>query len=157
QPKTVSGGGSATVYESRQFYEQGSPPPNWGDVMTGRSWTANVDAIALLETNGFFADGAYEFQVVGYTANADGSITRVGPLPGCAEPGAAGINDNNDFPVYFANPSGPSEAAPEASINPPLVFTVNGVEESLPACGILTVPAGASLALSISFTASDAE
>jgi hypothetical protein len=159
QSKTVSGGTSTvTVYESRQFFEQqNTPPPNWGDVMNGRSWTGNVDEIAVIDTNGFFADGAYEFQVVGYTANADGTVTKVGPLAGCGEPGPGGVNNNNDFALYFVNPTEPTETNPDAAITS-LTFTVNGVSQTLSACGILTVPKGESITqLTIDFTASDAE
>jgi hypothetical protein len=152
----VSGGGTATVYESRQFYEQNNPA-DWGNVMFGRSWTYNVDGIGMLETNGYFADGQYEFQIVGYTANASGGLDLVGPLAGCGEAAANGLNDNNDFALYFANPGSASETNPDASITG-LAFTVNGVSQPLPPCGILKVPAGATLDdLTVSFTASDAE
>jgi len=158
QSKLLSGGGTTTVtvYESRQFYQTSNPPNNWGNVMTGRSWTGNVDAIAVFETAGFFTDGAYEFQIVGYTANGDGSVSEAGVLAGCGAPSATGLNDNNDFTLYFDNPTS-TEANPVAAIAS-LVFTVDGAAVTLPACGILTVPVGGSLqSLDISFTASDAE
>jgi hypothetical protein len=158
QTKAVSGGGTATVYESRQFYQtENDVPPNWGNVMSGRSWTYNVDTIAVIDTDGFFTDGVYEFQVVGYTANADGSLELVGPLAGCGKPSPAGLNDNNDFALRFANPTSPAETVPSAVISS-LVFTVSGSKVTLPACGILTVKDGEILqSLDITFTASDAE
>jgi hypothetical protein len=158
ETKPVSGGGSATVYESRQYYETVTNPGDWGNVMFGRSWTANVDGIGRIETAGYFADGQYEFQIVGYTMDADGkTLTLVGPLAGCGKPGPGGLNDNNDFALFVANPISGTDTYPVAKISN-LVFTVNGASQALPACGILTVPSGGTLdAMSIYFTASDAE
>jgi hypothetical protein len=154
----VSGGGTATVFESRQYYEAITNPGDWGDVMFGRSWTANIDGIGWIETAGYFADGQYEFQIVGYTVSADGTtLTLVGPLAGCGEPGPGGLNDNNDFALFVANPIMGTDTYPVATISN-LVFTVSGVSQALPACGILTVPSGSTLdAMVIAFTASDAE
>lgn len=144
---------TVTVYQSRQFYEKNNPA-NWGS-LTGRSWTGYVDEIAVIETAGFFADGAYEFQVVGYTANADGTVKKVGPLDGCGLPIG---NNNNDFALYFANPVAATQTNPDAAITS-LTFTLaNSGNQPLPACGILTVPQGDSITtLVINFTASDAE
>jgi hypothetical protein len=150
QPKT-SGSATVTVYESRQLYETQNPPPNWGNVMTGRSWTYNTDVIAVVDTAGFFSDGAYEFQVVGYTLNADGSLTANGPLPGCGEPSTAGVNNNNDFALFFANPTA-GEVEPDAQINS---ITFNGVP--LSACGIQTLASGQPIAFTVNFTAADTE
>lgn len=154
-PMPVQGGGTATVYESRQYYEV-TNAADWGNVMSGRSWTSNVDGIASLESTGYFTDGQYEFQVVGYTDNGDGTVTRVGPLAGCGLAGPGGLNDNNDFALTFANPVA-SQTIPSAAITG-LIFTVSGVDQALPPCGILTVPPGGTLdALKIDFTASDGE
>ena len=150
----VSGGGTATVYESRHFYEEANAPANWGNVMSGRSWTGNVDVVAVIYPVGYLADGVYEFQIVGYTEGA-GGITRVGPLIGCGQPSAQGLNDNNDIAVYLANPTA-AEVEPDASIDG-LTFTVNGVQQALPPCGILQVPFGAAIGLAIQFTAADAQ
>jgi hypothetical protein len=150
QPK-LSGGSTVTVYESRQYYEQVNPPPNWGNVMTGRSWTDNTDVVAVIETSGYFADGDYEFQIVGYTLNDDGSLTANGPLPGCGEPGLGGINNNNDFALYFANPV-PSQTNPDAIITS---IAFNGT--ALESCGIQTLAAGEPFSFTVNFTASDAE
>ena len=148
----ISGGGTVTVYESRQFYEDNNDvPPNWGNVMTGRSWTYNVDAVAIIESAGFFADGAYEFQVVGYTANPDGTITSHGPLAGCGEPSAAGVNNNNDFTLYFANPIF-SETKPDGVIT---TIKFNGA--SLPPCGIQRFAPGEAFSFEVDLIASDAE
>jgi hypothetical protein len=153
QSKVVGAGPTTvTVYQSRQFYEKNNPA-NWGS-LSGRSWTGYVDEIAVIETAGFFADGAYEFQVVGYTANADDTVKQAGPLAGCGLPIG---NNNNDFALYFANPVAVTQTNPDAAITS-LTFTVNGLPQPLPACGILNVPPGGSItALVIDFTASDAE
>ena len=107
--------------------------------------------VAVIDTAGFFSDGAYEFQVVGYTLNADGSLTANGPLAGCGEPNAAGVNNNNDFALYFANPTA-AEAEPDAVIHS---ISFNGVP--LAACGIQTLTSGQPIAFTVNFTASDAE
>lgn len=149
-PKT-SGGGTVTVYEGRQFFEDNSPPANWGSVMTGRSWTYNVDTVALIESSGFFVDGAFEFQVVGYTANADGTLTAHGPLDGCGAPGEDGLNDNNDFALYFDNPVA-SQTKPLASVDQ---IKFNGV--NLPPCGIQRFAPGEAFSFEVDLTASDGE
>ncbi|MCC6588265.1 MAG: carboxypeptidase regulatory-like domain-containing protein [Bryobacterales bacterium] len=78
--------GGKNFYESRQHYEATHPPANWGSPF-GRSWYTDRDYLATLQTNGFFADGAYEFQLVGYRdsgANAPDLSTRT-VLPGCGD------------------------------------------------------------------------
>ena len=148
----VSGGTTTvTVYESLQLY-QTKNPANWGNPANGRVRTANIDEFAVIDAAGYFADGAYEFQAVGYKANNDGSVTETGALAGC---GDQSPNYNNDFALYFANPL-TTDTSPQAVITS-LVFTVNGTPTMLPTCGILTVPAGAQLGVAINFTASDAE
>jgi len=143
----------AVVYESRQFFELSTPsPPNdWGDVLYGQSWTWNADLTAVINTTGFFSDGQYEFQVVAYTLQPDGSIVANGALPGCGELNAAGVNNNNDFTLFVANPT-PGTGEPSASIN---TVYING--SVLPPCGIQTLPSGSPFSLVVDFTASDAE
>jgi len=152
-PKPLSGmpGQFVTVYESRQFYEQNSPPNNWGDVLSGRSWTYNVDLTALINTAGFFTDGAYEFQIVGYTQQGDGTLVSNGALPGCGLPDSHGVNNNNDFTLFFANPA-PGETTPDAGI-----LSVSFNNATLPPCGIQNLPTGVPFSFAAQFTASDAE
>ena len=144
-------GNLVTVYEGLQFYEMNNPPNNWGDVLNGRSWTANQDMVAVIDTAGYFTDGAYEFQIVGYTYESNGTLSPNGALPGCGQPNSMGVNDNNDFSLFFANP-GSSEQNPDALISSVLINGAN-----LPPCGILTLPTGAPISLEVLFTASDTE
>jgi hypothetical protein len=151
-PTTMLAGGSpVTVYESRHFYEAQNPPANWGNVMTGRSWTGNVDVQAVIQTASFFTDGAYEFQIVGYTRNNDGTLTAHGPLAGCGLPDAQGVNNNNQFALRFANPIA-SQTQPDAVI---AGVKLNG--NPIAACGIQHFPVGTPISLEVDFTASDAE
>jgi hypothetical protein len=152
-PLSGSPGEFATVYESTQFYELSNPtPPNdWGDVLNGQSWTYNIDLIALVDTATYFTDGAYEFQVVGYTLQPDGTISSNGALPGCGKPDTEGVNDNNDFTLFFANPT-VGETTPDSAINS---VSFNG--SLLPPCGIQTLPSSTPFSFAANFTASDAE
>ncbi|WP_174296655.1 Ig-like domain-containing protein [Sphingomonas bacterium] len=148
----VAGGEAVTVYEGRQhFQDVSSPPFNWGNVMTGRSWAYNVDVTAVMTSAGYFSDGAYEFRVVGYTANPDGTLTARGSLPGCGEPNAEGVNNNNDFALYFANPTA-AETRPDASIK---AIKFNGVV--LQPCGIQRFAPGEAFSFEVDLTASDGE
>jgi len=141
-----------TVYQGRRDYEDSvSPPFNWGNVMTGRSWTYDVDVVAVVQSAGYFADGPYEFRVVGYTANPDGTLNAQGALAGCGEPDAEGVNNNNDFALYFANPTA-GETKPDASIDS---IKFNGVD--LPPCGIQRFAPGAAFSFEVDLTAHDAE
>jgi len=150
-PLSGSPGQFVTAYESRQFYEQSNPPNNWGNVLSGRSWTYNVDVIAVIDTAGFFVDGPYEFQIIGYTLQKDGSLLSNKALAGCGQPGPGGDNYNNDFTLYFANPTS-SETNPDAVISS---VSFNG--NPLAACGIQTLPANVPFSFAAQFTASDSE
>jgi hypothetical protein len=142
----------ATVYQSRQFYELNNPAaPDWGDVLNGQSWTYNADLTAVIDTVGFFPDDAYEFQIVGYTLEADGTISSNGVLAGCGKPSPLGVNNNNDFSLFFANPS-PGETTPDTVITS---ISFNGTP--LPPCGIENLPSSTPFSFSVQFTASDAE
>jgi len=153
-PLPISGmpGQFATVYQSRQFYELNNPAaPDWGDVLNGQSWTYNADLTAVIDTVGFFPDDAYEFQIVGYTLEADGTISSNGVLAGCGKPSPLGVNNNNDFSLFFANPS-PGETTPDTVITS---ISFNGTP--LPPCGIENLPPSTPFSFSVQFTASDAE
>lgn len=147
----ISGGGTVTVYEGRQYYEDANPPPNWGNVMSGRSWTYDIDAVAVIQSAGFFSDGPYEFQVVGYTKKPDGTLADHGALAGCGEPSPEGVNNNNDFALYFANPIA-SETEPDGVIT---AVKFNGAV--LPPCGIVKFKPGEIFSFEVDLTASDAE
>jgi hypothetical protein len=153
QPFPLSGmpGQFVNVYQSRQYYELSNPPENWNNVLTGRSWTYNTDLTAVIDTAGFFVDGPYEFQIVAYTLQPDGSLVSNGALPGCGLPDSHGVNNNNDFTLFFANPV-PGETNPDAAI---ASISFNGV--SLPPCGIQNLTQGAPFSFAVQFTASDAE
>jgi len=148
-------GGPVSVYESRQHYEASNPPPNWGSALSGRAWFLNPDIIAALSTAGNFADGAYDFRVVGYTAlnNGDLQVSNAGnPLPGCG-----GANQNNDVVLFFDN----------RVLGAPIPGSVH-VNTTEPDCGISSVtiggsqvlpcgsqPLGANQPLDIAFSVSD--
>ena len=155
QPMPVSGSPGVFVqaYMSRQFYELSNPtPPNdWGDVLNGQSWTSEADLTAAIDTTGFLSNGGYEFQVLAYTLQPDGTLLANGAPNGCGQPNAAGINYNNDFTLFVANPV-PGSVEPDASINSVLI---NGA--LLPPCGIETLPTGVPFSFAVNFTASDAE
>ncbi len=152
-PLTGMPGQFATVYESPQFFQLSNPtPPNdWGNPLSGQVWTNNIDQVAAIETAGFFVDGPYEFQIIGYTLQTDGTISSNGALAGCGKPSPLGFNYNNDFTLYFANPT-PGETTPDTSINS---VYFNG--SALPACGIQTLPPSVPFSFVVNFTASDAE
>jgi hypothetical protein len=138
---------------SSQFFQLSNPtPPNdWGNPLTGQVWTNNIDQVAAIDTAGFFVDGPYEFQIVGYTFESDGTISSNGALPGCGKPSKLGVNYNNDFTLYFANPT-PGETYPDTAINS---VSFNG--SLLPPCGIETLPPSVPFSFVVNFTASDAE
>jgi len=90
----------AGVYESRQHYESTHPGPAWGSP-SGRSWIGDSDALASIATAGFFADGAYDFQIVTYKAAGGGGpdLTTAKVLDGCGvEP-----NTNNQVVIWLDN------------------------------------------------------
>jgi hypothetical protein len=152
-PLTGLPGQFAQVYMSSEFFQLSNPtPPNdWGSPLTGQVWTNNIDQVAAIETAGFFTDGPYEFQIVGYTLETDGTISSNGALPGCGKPSKLGVNYNNDFTLYFANPI-PGETYPDTAINS---ISFNG--SALPPCGIITLPPSVPFSFVVNFTASDAE
>jgi hypothetical protein len=122
----------AGVYESRQHYETTHPGPAWG-TPSGRSWIGDADELASIATAGFFTDGAYDFQVIGYKAAGGGGpdLTTAQVLPGCGvEP-----NDNNTVVVWLDNRV--------ASYVPDSVH-INTTE---PDCGITAVRIGGSSVL----------
>ena len=76
----------------------------------------NATTEIVVATAGYFADGQYEFQIVGYTMDADGkTLTRVGALAGCCKAGPGGLNDNNDFALFVANPIAGTDTCPVGS------------------------------------------
>jgi hypothetical protein len=99
--------GPRQVYESRQHYENTHPPNNWGSPF-GRSWTQNRDLLASIQTQNFFADDAYDFQLIGYTALASGDpdFTTRKVIPGCGGPGNNLVVVRTDNRVAFPPPPG---------------------------------------------------
>ncbi len=95
----VTTAGAKQVYESRHHYELRNPA-NWGSALSGRSWFYNVNLIASLETSGSFADGVYDFRVVGYRALAGGGpdLTTYKVMDGCG-----GRQDNNLLALCIDN------------------------------------------------------
>ncbi len=120
------------VYESRQHYESTHPGAPWGSP-TGRSWVGDADELASIATAGFFADGAYDFQIIGYKALGTGGpdLTTGKVLDGCGEE----PNANNQVVVWLDN---------RTASFPPDTVHVNTTE---PDCGITTVRIGASTVL----------
>lgn len=125
--------GALHVYESRHHYEATHPPPNWGSAMTGRAWYHNVNTLAVIDSSGNFADGAWDFRIVGYMADANGEpnpATRK-VLDGC------GNHPNNNLIVLrFDN----------RIVGPPTPGSVH-VNTTEPDCGILSVKIGGSTVL----------
>jgi hypothetical protein len=118
--------GTKNVYESRHHYEATHPPANWGTPF-GRTWTANRDLLAVIQTANNFADGTYDFRIVGYQALPNGDLdpsTRK-PMDGC------GGQQNNLVTLRLDNriASGP----PPGSVH---------VNTSEPDCGITAVSLG---------------
>jgi len=152
-PLSGSPGTFVQAYMSRQFFELSNPtPPNdWGDVLNGQSWTSEADLTAVINTAGFLSNGGYEFQIVAYTRQPDGTLLANGAPAGCGKPNPLGINYNNDFTLFVANPV-PGAVEPDAAIN---FVSINGVR--LEACGIETLPTGVPFSFAVNFTASDAE
>jgi hypothetical protein len=89
--------GTKHVYQSRHYYEVSHPPANWGNAMSGRTWFYNVNQIAELVSNGNFADGVYDFRIVGYKALANGNLD---PATGKV---LAGCGDSKDKPQIHNN------------------------------------------------------
>lgn len=118
--------GSRHVYESRHHYEVTHPPANWGTPF-GRTWIANRDLLASIQTSGNFSDGAYDFRIIGYKALANGDLdpnTRK-VMDGC------GGQQNNLVAVRLDN----------RIVAPPTPGSVH-VNTSEPDCGILAVRLG---------------
>jgi hypothetical protein len=123
---------TAGVYESRHHFEISNPGAPWGSP-SGRSWVGDADELAAFSTNGFFLDGAYDFQVVGYKALSGGGpdLATAKVLDGCGkEP-----NTNNTVVVFLDNRT--------ASTIPDSVH-INTTE---PNCEITAVRIGASSVL----------
>src|SRR5205814_2716153 len=98
------------------------------DSAFGRTWISNRDLIASIQTANHFADGTYDFQIVGYKADANGNPdpnTRK-VMDGC------GGQQNNLVTLRLDNriASGP----PAGSVH------INTTE---PDCGITAVRLGA--------------
>jgi len=119
------------VYESRSHYEAMHPPNNWGSV-AGRTWFLNVNTLASIQTFGNFPDGAYDFQIRGFKALANGDLdpTDLGKvLPGCGDP----KGDTNSLVLFIDNRNvGPQQ---------PGNVHINTTE---PDCGITKVIIGGS-------------
>lgn len=118
--------GAKHVYESRKHYEDTHPPPNWGSAF-GRAWFLNTDLIASLQSDGVFSDGAYDFRIIGYQADASGDLdssTRK-EMDGC------GGQQNNNVVVRLDN----------RIVGLPIPGTVH-INTSEPDCGILAVRLG---------------
>jgi len=120
---------TAGVYESREHYESTTNPGPWGSP-SGRSWIGDRDELAVIQTSGFFADGPYDFRVIGYKALAGGGadLATAFVLPGCGvEP-----NANNQVTLFLDNRVA---SATTGSVH------INTTE---PDCGITAVRLGAS-------------
>ena len=115
--------GGVHVYQSRRHYEDTHPPANWGSPF-GRSWFSNLDLLAPIQTAGNFADGTYDFRLVGYTAQASGDpdLGTYTVLEGC------GGDQNNLVVVRLDN----------RVVTPPTPGSVH-VNTSEPDCGITSV------------------
>ena len=114
------------IYESREHYESTHPGPAWG-TPAGRSWIGDPDELALIQTSGYFADGAYDFQIVTYKAAGGGGpdLTTATVLPACGE------GPNNGQAVIFLDN--------RVASFPPDTVHVNTTE---PDCGITSVSIG---------------
>ncbi|RUL77508.1 carboxypeptidase-like regulatory domain-containing protein [Dyella choica] len=121
------------VYESRQHYEATHPGPAWG-APSGRSWIGDADALASITTKDYFADGAYDFQVVAYKGAAGGGpdLTTAQVLPGCGE---GQNNTGNVVTVWLDN---------RIASFPPGTVHVNTTE---PDCGVTAVRLGGTTVL----------
>jgi len=120
-------------YESRQFYEANHPPANWGNAMSGRTWFYNVNQIAELQTSGMFADGVYDFRIVGYKAKTPTTpdLTTRKVLAGCGDPKDKPQVHNNMLTLCIDN----------RFVGPPTPGTVH-VNTTEPDCGITAVRLG---------------
>jgi len=127
-PVPVQTFGAYSVYMSREYYETTHPPANWGNALSGRTWYANVDTIASIQTNGILPDGAYDFRIVGFQALAnqdlDPSTRKV--LGGC------GDSPNSNLLVLFFD---------NRIVGPATPGTVH-VDTTEPDCGITGVSLG---------------
>jgi hypothetical protein len=148
-PFPVKHFGSKNVYQSRHYYEVTHPPANWGNALSGRTWYYNVNQIAEIQTAGIFADGAYDFRVVGYKALANGDLdpTTRKVLDGC------GNNPhNNMLTLYidnrFVGAQTPgtvhvNTTEPDCGISAVRISTPNPADPHLPPIVITAEPCGA--------------
>jgi len=144
--------GTVSVYESVAHYETTHPPNNWGNLGAGRTWFYNIGWTAAIQTDLYFTDGPYEFQVVGFTQGAtELEVTNNGKaIPGCGGQG------NNDLVTFFDNRIASSipgsvhidTTEPGCSI---LSLKLNGV--TVTPCGIFNVSKGQPMVMQ--FTATD--
>jgi hypothetical protein len=118
---------TAGVYMSRQYFEATTAGAPWGSP-SGRSWIGDPDALAVISTAVFFADGAYDFRVIGYLAAGGGGadLTTYKVLDGCGEE----PNTNNQVVIFLDNRV--------ATLSPDTVH-INTTE---PDCGITAVRLG---------------
>jgi hypothetical protein len=122
--------GTKLVYESRHHYEATHPPPNWGNVFSGRSWFLNVNLLASIQTFGNFADGAYDFRVRGYKSLANGDPDPNDP--GVVLAGCGNHQENNLLVLRIDN----------RIVGPQQPGTVH-IDTTEPDCGINFVKLGA--------------
>jgi hypothetical protein len=151
QTLPLNGGGTAAAYQTLINYEENNGGVGaWGSAGT-RTWlepdfqaTFSIDSALLNPAE----QGAYEFQIVGYTYSG-GVLTSLGAPAPCGKPGADGFNGDNDLALYFDNPI-PSLSDPVASIDG---VTLAGTV--LTPCAFVNVPASGTFSLIVEFTASD--
>jgi hypothetical protein len=118
---------TAGVYESRDYYQTTNPGPGWGSP-SGRSWMGDPDELAVISTDGFFTDGAYDFSVIAYPALGSGGpdLTKGVMLNGC------GVEPDNDNIVVVQLNNRVASAIPE-SVH---------INTTQPNCGITAVRLG---------------
>ncbi|WP_321477389.1 carboxypeptidase-like regulatory domain-containing protein [uncultured Paludibaculum sp.] len=119
--------GGIHVYESRQHYEV-THPAAWGNAIAGRVWSNNINVMANIQTKGFFSDGAYDFRVVGYRADAAGDLD---PATRKVMDGCGGNDANNLLTLRLDN----------RVVGPQVPNTVH-VDTTEPDCGINSVRIG---------------
>lgn len=145
------GAGTASVYQTLVNYEENNGGLGaWGSAGT-RTWlvpdfqaTFSIDSALINPAE----QGAYEFQIVGYTYSG-GVLTSLGPTAPCGKGDPNGFNGDNDLALYFDNPT-PSLAYPVASIEQ---VTLAGT--ALTPCAFVNVPSTGPFSLIVQFIASD--
>ena len=149
-PLPLGAGGTAVVYQTLINYQNNNSPGAWVGA-TPRIWlmpdvqaTFSIDSALLNPAE----QGAYEFQIVGYTYSG-GVLTSLGPTAPCGKAGRNGFNGDNDLALYFDNPI-PSLSDPVASIDQ---VTLAGTV--LTPCAFVNVPSTGPFSLIVQFTASD--